>query len=74
MSVAIQLGNLFLRWEATGVGWNPDIADDLQNRVMDLLSVSLQEMHFYGMLDQTEYVLGEDAETADTAESEGDNG
>ena len=50
MSLHLAYLDLHLGIVAQGVGWNPDIADDMVNRMKGLFDQSLYTLHEYGHL------------------------
>ena len=48
MSLHLAYLDLHLGIVAQGVGWNPDIADDMVNRMKGLFDQSLYTLHEYG--------------------------
>ena len=48
MSLHLAYLDLQLGIVAQGVGWNPDIADDMVNRMKGLFDQSLYTLHEYG--------------------------
>lgn len=61
MSLHLAYLDLHLGIVAQGVGWNPDIADDMVNRMKALLDQSLYTLHEYGHMgdsDDEEFEFG----------------
>lgn len=50
ISVAIQLGTIAVQWNVEDVSWNPDVAHDIKNRMMEMLEEALSLAHTYGLL------------------------
>lgn len=68
ISVAIQLGAIAVQWNVEDVSWNPDVAHDIKNRMMEMLAEALELAHTYGMI-PTSLDL-----EVDEAETEGEDG
>ena len=59
MSCVLQLGTVIVSWTAEGVSWNPDVADDMTARTIQLLREALAEAVNHGMLVSSDEVLAE---------------
>lgn len=69
ISVAIQLGTIAVQWNVEDVSWNPDVAHDIKNRMMEMLEEALSLAHTYGLLPYSLALMGE--ETAEEEEEDG---
>ena len=69
ISVAISLGAIAVQWNVEDVSWNPDVAHDIQNRMMEMLAEALSLAHTYGLLPSSLEPVGEALE-----EAEGEDG
>ena len=69
ISVAIQLGAIAVQWNVEDVSWNPDVAHDIKNRMMEMLEEALALAHTYGLLPSSFAISGEDEE--ETEEEDG---
>lgn len=54
MSIHLAYLDLHLGIVAQGVGWSPDVADDMIGRMKDLFDQSLYTMAEYGVIDLDE--------------------
>ncbi len=50
MSVVLQVGSIIVSWNAEGVSWSPDVAEDMKARTMEMFRDALAEAHAYGLL------------------------
>lgn len=50
ISVAIQLGAIAVQWNVEDASWNPDVAHDIKNRMMEMLTEALELAYTYGMI------------------------
>ena len=69
ISVAIQLGAIAVQWNVEDVPWNPDVAHDIKNRMMEMLEEALSLAHTYGLLPYSLATSVEDDE--ETGEEDG---
>ena len=69
ISVAISLGAIAVQWNVEDASWNPDVAHDIQNRMMEMLAEALSLAHTYGLLPSSLEPVGEALE-----EAEGEDG
>ena len=70
MSVVLQLGSIVVSWNAEGVSWSPDVADDMTSRTMQMLRESLAEAHAYGLLQDDQEFTADMGELTDTTAGE----
>lgn len=50
MTVTLQLGSLACSWNAEGVSWSPDVADDMAFRTVAMMREMLAEAAAWGLL------------------------
>ena len=50
ISMAIQVGNVAVSMNAENVSWTPDVADDMKNRMLEMLREACSEAASWGML------------------------
>jgi len=62
ISVALQLGNIAVSWNAEGVSWNPTVARDMQDRAMSMLREILVEAASQGILITANDVIFDDGD------------
>jgi len=60
IQIALQVGPVAVSMCAEDVSWNPDVANDMQNRMLGMLREALQEAASWGMLQATSEVLFDD--------------
>jgi hypothetical protein len=70
----LQLGSLAVSWQAEGVSWSPDVADDIASRCLSMLRETLAEAHAYGLLATDNEVLFDEGDLAETTVGEDDDG
>ena len=73
MNVTLQLGNLLVNWNAEGVAWSPDVADDMASRCLQMIKELLAEAYAYGLLETDNEVHFDDGSMAESTTGEEDN-
>lgn len=60
ISIALQVGPVSVSMCAEDVSWNPDVANDMQNRMLTMLRAALQEAAEWGLLRTDSEVIFDD--------------
>ena len=74
ISFAMQLGSIAVSWNAEGVSWSPDVADDLVTRSIYAIKELMAEAAAYGLLLTENEVLFDDGSLAEQTTGEDDDG
>lgn len=54
MSVGLFFNGLSVQWNVEGLAWTPDVAQDMQVRVMEMFAESLALLDAYSLMDVLE--------------------
>jgi len=60
ISIALQVGPVSVSMCAEDVSWNPDVAHDMQGRMLEMLRAALQEAAEWGLLRTDSEVIFDD--------------
>ncbi len=60
ISIALQVGPVAVSMCAEDVSWNPDVANDMQNRLVAMMREALAEAAAWGMLKTDAEVMFDD--------------
>ena len=70
MSIALQFGNIAASISAEGVSWSPDVASDMQTRLVGMVRDVLAEAAMYGLLPSEILQVTDDADDEELVEGE----